>query len=58
VTEPVSFELHLSLDLGTTHQFDQEWIAWASTTQAPAVGGVDHALDPVFHDGEGETRYA
>lgn len=58
--DPAPFDLQLEAPFGASQSYDQQWIAWAQTTQAPAYDGVDHALDPTFHDpnGQGETGYA
>lgn len=51
------FELTLEAPFGAVQHYDSQWIAWAQT-DPPNIHGVDPSRDPVFGDGEGETRYA
>lgn len=59
--EPRRIDLTVQVPFGASQTYGSDWIAYAQSTDAPLVAGVDAALDPTFHDptaGEGETRYA
>ena len=63
-TEPQRIDLNLEVPFGAAKTFDSEWIAWAQTTAAPQIAGVDASLDPRFindpndPNGDSGTRYA